>query len=436
MAGPAKQQKPSFFSSANDWIAERSREAARSAHELEAAGRKAWNEATRTGQNVQAATTAQLRALGAQVLAGEQAAKQAVARTVAATKKTSAQLGQGLAKTTKEISPVLWDNGRAFGSGLVDAITFDLADPAGSVGGAAWDKLHGKSFADSYKARMAAKAAQDTYDREHYGIARGVGEVGGTALALLGAAPLEGWALSARIAETTPLILREYAALTGAGAAAGVGGQVISDVGRGRPGSPGDYAGAAVGGAVGGALAPGGRAVVSGAAMGAATSLAQDAFNGRLDSGWFDRTMSGARVGGAFGAVGGRFGRQEAQALPGQIKGPAVEQTSKELLGEDFSKLRTWARGEKTIPMKKKTRQVVSGGHTKPDQRTMLNGVEKDLVESKFGKSARLKKRQREAYAELPNYRVDHTLPQDVGVLQGVPLSLLGLDLDRVRRDW
>ncbi|HPA38019.1 MAG TPA: hypothetical protein PLV04_04695 [Phenylobacterium sp.] len=86
MAGPAKQQKPSFFSSANDWIAERSREAARSAHELEAAGRKAWNEATRTGRNVQAATTAQLRALGAQVLAGEQAAKQAVSQGVAAAK--------------------------------------------------------------------------------------------------------------------------------------------------------------------------------------------------------------------------------------------------------------------------------------------------------------------------------------------------------------
>lgn len=425
MAGPAKQQKPSFFSSANDWIAERGREAAHSAHELEAAGRKVWNDATRTGQNVQAATTAQLRALGAQVLAGEQAAKQAAARTVAATKKTAGQVGQGVAKVTQQISPVLGENRRAFGSGLVDAITFDLADPAGSVGGAAWDKLHGKSFADSYKARMAAKAAQDTYDREHYGIARGVGEVLGTGAVLGIAAPLEGAALSARIAQATPLILREYAALGGAGAAAGVGGQVINDLGRGHPGSLGDYAGAAVGGAVGGALAPSGRASVSGAAMGATTSVAQDAFNGRLDSGSFDRAMSGARVGGAFGFVGGRLGSSDAQAL---------SRREKELLGEEFSSLRTWARGEKTNPVK--SRQAVSGGHTVPDQRTILNGVEKDLVESKFGKSARLKKRQREAYAELPNYRVDHTLPQDVGVLQGIPLSLLGVDLDRARRDW
>lgn len=97
MAGPTRQQKPDIFSGARKWVAEQGSELAHSAHELEAAGRKAWNEATRTGQNVQAATTAQLRTLGAQVLAGEQAAKRAVGRTVVATQKAISLAPQELA---------------------------------------------------------------------------------------------------------------------------------------------------------------------------------------------------------------------------------------------------------------------------------------------------------------------------------------------------
>ena len=62
----------------------------------------------------------------------------------------------------------------------------------------------------------------------------------------------------------------------------------------------------------------------------------------------------------------------------------------------------------------------VRGGFTRADH-LERNG---DVVEAKFGYShRRLKGRQAQAYHELPNYRVDHFTPNDLGAAAEVPLG-------------
>jgi hypothetical protein len=52
----------------------------------------------------------------------------------------------------------------------------------------------------------------------------------------------------------------------------------------------------------------------------------------------------------------------------------------------------------------------VSGGRTIPDLVT-----DRGAVEAKFGRSAKLSDRQKEAFNELSDYHVHHFLPQDIG---------------------
>jgi len=157
------------------------------------------------------------------------------------------------------------------------------------------------------------------------------------------------------------------------------------------------------------------RGSYAGAAGAAATSLGQDLFNGRpLDAG---KAREAAGTGGALGALGGVLGRSWSNGLSNK---------EKEILGENASRVRTWARGGRTAEGPK-TRQYLEGGrYTYPDQRTFGPGGRNELVESKFGRSAKLSARQREAFHQLSNYRVDHTLPQDIGVLFAAPAWIYG----------
>jgi hypothetical protein len=215
-----------------------------------------------------------------------------------------------------------------------------------------------------------------------------------------------------RIPQATGLIAREIGVLGGIGGAAGVGGQALSDLAQHRLSTIGDYVGAALGGGVGGLASMVGRGSYAGAAAGGVTSLAQDALNGRLPS--VDRARQAAIAGGAFGAVGGVLGRAWSNGL---------SNSAKEQLGEKFSRLRTWARGDETMPGPKTREYLDDGGYTVPDQRTYSG----DVVESKFGRSARLSRRQDQAYNQpLLNYRIDAALPQDVGVMVGLPASIYG----------
>ncbi len=50
------------------------------------------------------------------------------------------------------------------------------------------------------------------------------------------------------------------------------------------------------------------------------------------------------------------------------------------------------------------------------------------MSEQKFGRTARLSKGQKEAYALFGpgDYRVDHFLPRDIGALYGDPMGVIG----------
>ena len=205
-----------------------------------------------------------------------------------------------------------------------------------------------------------------------------------------------------------------------AGGASGLSGQALSDLENHKFSSLGDYAGAALGGTAGALAARSGLGSRSGAIDGGVTSLAQDAFNQRLSAASIDRARTAALLGGTFGAIGGYAGRNWSNGLPRKVKGD---------LGEDLSKLRSRARGQrvKTGDGARKA-QDVGGGYTIPDHITTDDAGEVvNIVEAKFGRKPSLSKNQKKAYAgKIPNYRVDHFLPQDIGATAGLGLAQFG----------
>lgn len=417
------------FDNIEDWMKQRHADVRRLGHEAELAGREAWDQATRTGQKLAATRPSDVVALGARVLAQPkpQPNRQAGPPT---SRPAPAQRSSMPARPSRSLVQQGVDEALAGARGAQDAFSFGLGDRAYAGGRALVDAAQGADLGDAWRERMATERARDQYDAQRYGVARTVGQVVGTGAQIAALGPAEAlFAGGTRIAQATPLIAREVAALGGAGGVAGVGGQVISDLSQGRVGSLGDYGGAAVGGVVGALAARSGRAGHAGAAMGATTSLAQDAFNGNLSADSIDKTRSAALAGGVFGTVGGMAGRRWSDGL---------SRKEKELLGEDFSRLRTRAAGDTTVVEKKKAAEVLrDGGRTIPDQRTLRNGLPHEIVESKFGRFARLSKRQKQAYEQpLPNYRVDHALPRDVGVVVGLPAAGYGSQSSRSDQPW
>ena len=330
----------------------------------------------------------------------------------------------------------------AFLQGAQDAATFGLGDQAYALVRAGLDARHpGHGFWAAYRNRIKAAHEVDEQDARLYGGARTAGQFAAALLPIPGgavgaAAKLAGRAgkligtaeklggtaaklsaraekfirgsskIGVRIKETTPLTLRERAFIGGAGGVTGAGGQAFSDATSGHFSSFGDYAGAALGGTVNGLMAIKGRPILAGAAGGAATSLAQDEFNGRAPS--LEHAALSASMSGLGGAVAGVMGHATAARL---------DKKAKEKLGELGSRARTLARGDRTVSTEKRRLYLSDGKYTYPDQRTASN----QFVESKFGVWADLSERQKQAYRELGlNYRVDHFLPRDVGAVTGL----------------
>ena len=305
--------------------------------------------------------------------------------------------------------------------GAQDALTLGMGDKVWAGGNAIGDALHGKDLVRAYRDREAAERDRDRYDEQHFKTARIAGQVAGTTAQVLALGPAEGLvAGGARMAEAAPLIGRELAAIGGAGGASGLSGQALSDLENHKFSSLGDYAGAALGGTAGALAARSGLGSRSGAIDGGVTSLAQDAFNQRLSAASIDRARTAALLGGTFGAIGGYAGRNWSNGLPRKVKGD---------LGEDLSKLRSRARGQrvKTGDGARKA-QDVGGGYTIPDHITTDDAGEVvNIVEAKFGRKPSLSKNQKKAYAgKIPNYRVDHFLPQDIGATAGLGLAQFG----------
>lgn len=308
--------------------------------------------------------------------------------------------------------------------GAQDAITFGLGDHlvAGSM--AVGDALQGKDIGVSYRSRIDRERVLDAEDSRRFAAARAGGQVlgvgaqvviGGALLGPLGAMFIPA-ARGVRIAQAAPLVLRETAALAAAGAGTGVVGQAASDVTNGRLATAGDYGGAAVGGTLGALAVRRGNIPQASAAAGFTQSVAQDTLNGGLDM----HSAAAARESAAVGAlVGGVVGRGATQYADG------MSRKAKELTGEQASRIRNFVRGDRTGPATKTKENLPGGGHTFPDLRSYRNGEVSELIESKFGRHARLSKRQRQAVETLSNYRVDHILPRDIGAALGLPASIL-----------
>lgn len=313
------------------------------------------------------------------------------------------------------------DQALAGARGAQDAFTFGLGDKVWAGGSAIGDAIQGKDLVRAYHEREASERARDRYDEQHFRTARTAGQIAGTGAQILALGPAEGLiAAGARMTEAAPLITRELAVIGAAGGASGVGGQAFSDLQSRKLGSLGDYAGAAIGGTTGALAARSGMGSRSGAIDGGVTSLAQDAFNRRLTPQSMDRAREAALVGGTLGALGGYVGRRSANSLPSKAKG---------ILGEELSMLRSKARGQQIESGEgARTMLTYPGGRTIPDHISADQaGNVVNVVEAKFGPTARLSKGQRGAFAGgVENYRVDHFLPQDIGAALGLHMAQIG----------
>lgn len=300
--------------------------------------------------------------------------------------------------------------------GAQDALTLGLGDRAYAGTRALMDAAHGSDLGDAWRRRMAAETARDIYDGKHYRTARTVGEVGGTALGLVALGPVDAaLAGGVRIAQATAVGAREMAAISGAGAGYGVATQAVMDRVAGRRSSAGDYAGAALGGAVGALTSLRGRPTRAAALSGATMSVAQDNLNGRPAD--LREASRAARVGAYVAAPLGYAGRVVSDRLPSKQKGK---------LGEAMGVGRSLINGE--IPYKfqndfeleyiPKYRNRFR--YTRVDHKTLS-----DLrTEQKFGKS-HLTPNQLEALRVLGDrYRVDHFWPRDVGAVAAYPLAV------------
>lgn len=335
-------------------------------------------------------------------------------------KPASAQPGQAAQDWLQEATAQT----AAAARGAQDAFTLGLGDQAYAGLGAVGDVLQGDDFGASYQKRMAQERARDAADAQNYAAARTTGQVlgvGGQVLvtgALLGpwGAALVPAAQGVRIGQTAPLILRETAALAGAGGAAGVIGQAIDDVAHWKVGTPGDYGGAIVGGTLGALAAWRGNVARAGAAAGLTESVAQDTLNGGLNAQSAARAREAAAAGATVAGLVGASVAKHMDGLPIKAKG---------VMGERVSRVRNFVRGHKTGPTKKTAHKLPGGGHTFPDLRTYKNGLPQQLIESKFGRKAHLSPRQIQATIELNNYRVDHSVPRDIGAALGLPISVI-----------
>jgi hypothetical protein len=432
------------------WIARREATLRRGASELEALGRQAYADTIRKGERVMARTPAEIRALGLAAVQGRlpQAIAEGVIRKAAPKVAAVASTVGGLARTA--VSPTsspyqrdqarkqLAEQGRAALSGFADEITFGAADRVLSAGDALIEGSP-RDFAGRYSENMATKKAEDAYDQEHYGLARGAGRIAGagTGIAVLGAPAVARGAVSliprgaqfAKALSTSrhaldPRGLTTMATVGGAGA--GVASQAAADVVAGRPSSLTDYAGAAAGGAVNGLATLRLGPVAGGAIGGAATTTAQGQLSGRAVSA--DDVINSGRASGALGGLFGLGGAYWASQLPVAAKG---------VLGEGLSAVKTMARGD-GIPFGfRKRLNLDQGGHTFTDLRfaPRLPGKKIGVVEAKMGPEAKASSRQIQA-SNQPDieYVWDGWRFTDVGKAAGAAFSSGGAQYEEQER--
>lgn len=309
------------------------------------------------------------------------------------------------------------EQARAGMSGAADAFTMGAADPVTSALRATFDPDR-RAWGERYNANMRAAQTQDKYDAEHHPLARTVGQGVGTvgAVAALGATPFGAAGAVGRLAPTAGRLIPHAGhvlRLTGSvGAAGGVVGQGVSDLASGRRSSLTDYAGAALGGGIGGLAAPYLGAAQGSAVAGGAIPAVQAALSGRLPS--MDAVSQGAVGGALLGTVLGGAGARNTARWSNKNKGD---------LGEILSLASSITRGEVPIELQKQVALKggsLKKGYIKADHQTHTGR----LVEAKFGLRAGFTPNQKKAIAEgLAGFTPEHWLPRDIAAILGVGSS-------------
>lgn len=323
--------------------------------------------------------------------------------------------------TRARTSTIDWRNlgamAAATANGAGDAFTLGMGDPYAAAK-YAWDGVGvGQTWRERYDSLRALQLAQDQYDAKHHPKARLAGEVVGAvgSIAATGGvggaaqAGVRGAQAAGRIAPQAARFgaraALPYATIAAGGAVTSVGGQGASDVLNGHWSSPEAYGSAALGGGAG-ALATARLGPRAGATLEAGVTHSALA-GGPVD---WEAMQRDAVVGSHFGRIGDVAGTKWADGLHFTKKGK---------LGERMSEAKTWLQGER--PVERHRRRKVAGGDTVIDHATDSGSV----IEAKFGRWARLSRRQIEAMLQYgPRYRVDWWLPEHVGRAVGGPLAL------------
>lgn len=434
---------------------------------LEDQGRALWNQATHSGQAAVGGTLSALRKLAAPGLSP------APRRQTVAQPQTTKMMGRGYAPATRTsgsappkrqpVAPALATRpmGRGYAPpptpeairladeraaaafhGFSDGATFGAGDQLSAL---AYAGLPGDGhWSDRYKEQKAVLKAQDAYDQAHYPKRRAAGQVAGAVVTAVTPFGLEAGALKAAsyfpkaarfvkgataTKRITPLArsLRDHARWSaiaaGAGGGMGVAGQAVSDVASQRKSSLRSYAASAVGGAadsVGTVYLGPARGGALGGAVGAA---ADDTFNGRMPS--LARMSEGAATGSVVGKATGALGTFAVHTLPGlnNVKG-----LRKGTVGDALSEMRSRLEGEGVFRTQRPVKLTKS--YTRADHLTKTGRP----VEAKFGFEAQLSPAQTLAWEELPNYRIDHFLPEDIGKLVALPLTSFSSGFEMGRR--
>jgi hypothetical protein len=421
MSQPASRRRSDPREEIAAWMRQRTAEvAARVSPEARALGHQIYKGAIRAGVAIPLTTPLAVARAGVKLMAasrGSPAASPAkpatpVKRATPPPAKSPAP-GRAPPRVPFQLQP-LASSFAAGARGASDAITFGLGDHVSSGLSAAGGLLQGEDFLQGYHRQMAIERAQDDEDWRRHPYARTAGAVAGTGISLAAASPLAlgrvaaGGARLAALSEVSRLkgaaglMGREFAALSGYGAATGAGGQIAMDSALGRRSSPSDVLGAAIGGGVGtGGLLLSRQPQASAALGGAVTSAAQDLGAGRPVS--LDEAAQGAAFSSAVNGLVAPVVATRVNQLKPNAKGK---------LGESLSETRSRLRGDAPREGGKPRVPVGGGKVTIPDHQTQ-SGL---YVEAKFGPSASLSKNQTAAFSMDPDgFRLDHFLPQDVG---------------------
>jgi hypothetical protein len=379
-----------------DWMARRNADVATlNDPDTDAAGRDAWNVATRDGTNVAAQTPLDLRSLGA------------------------VQLACGPSPAAGGV----WQQVRAGARGAQDAIFLGHANEIGAAMGSVPALISGEPVGPRYQALLQQGRDQDHFDEVHYPVARGVGEVAGTIGALvatdgMAAAAAPRFAAGAySAARAMPAMTRaERASVALGGAGMGVAGQGVADFTAGRTPDWRDYVASGLDGATVTSGAARIRPVLA-AASGAGVRSAADAVLHRRapDIEQMSADMVGA---GYLGGAGGVVGERGSNRLDWRVKGK---------LGERLSDAKSVAQGNP--PARWQFRQPLENGQTTVVDSGLTHGPQ-DFVESKFGPTARLRGPQIAAHQQFPGrYRDDYWMPSHVGKITGSVLAAFGVPM-------